>query len=121
MHKSCTHLVVTRAHRYREYNYFIVKHAVAAYDPRGDQVSCLLIPIYVWYPLWPLIMIFCTWDIQQQVSIASHVLQGHNGPHFMTFHRAFLLEYENALLSVVPELKAMPYLDITLDFPGGRW
>jgi hypothetical protein len=38
----------------------------------------------------------------------------------MTFHRAFLLEYENALLSVVPGLKAMPYLDITLDLPGGK-
>ena len=24
--------------RYKEYNYFIIKHAVAYYDPRGDQV-----------------------------------------------------------------------------------
>jgi hypothetical protein len=28
----------SRPIRYRDYNYFVVKHAVAASDPRGDQV-----------------------------------------------------------------------------------
>lgn len=35
--------------------------------------------------------------------------QGHLGPQFMTFHRALLLKYELALLSVEPEIGAMPY------------
>lgn len=68
---------------YREYDYFIVKHAVSVYDPRGDQ--------------------------------------GHAGPCFMTFHRAILLEFELALLSVVPQLGALPYWDITLDTRGGKY
>ena len=38
----------------------------------------------------------------------------------MTFHRAWLLELENAILSVVPNLKAIPYFDITLDLKGGK-
>lgn len=45
----------------------------------------------------------------------------HNGPNFMTFHRAWLLELEQALLSVVPGLKAIPYLDFTLDLKGGAY
>ncbi len=36
----------------------------------------------------------------------------------MTFHRAFLLELELSLLTVAPELKALPYWDITLDNRG---
>lgn len=32
----------------------------------------------------------------------------------MTFHRAFLLEMEQSLLSVAPALKALPYWDITV-------
>lgn len=47
--------------------------------------------------------------------------QGHYGPCFMTFHRAFLLEFENALLSVVPGLPGLPYWDSSLDAPGGRY
>ncbi|KAL4430833.1 hypothetical protein ABPG75_006089 [Micractinium tetrahymenae] len=47
--------------------------------------------------------------------------QGHNGPPFMTFHRAFLLEMEQSLLAVAPALKALPYWDITLDNPGGKY
>ncbi len=47
-------------------------------------------------------------------------MQGHNGPNFMTFHRAWLLELENSLLSVVPKLKAIPYVDITFDLKGGE-
>ncbi|KXZ52931.1 hypothetical protein GPECTOR_8g307 [Gonium pectorale] len=47
--------------------------------------------------------------------------QGHIGPCLMTFHRALMLEFENALLSVVPGLRAMPYWDFTLDRPGGRY
>lgn len=57
--------------QYKEYNYFIVKHAVSVNDPRGDQ--------------------------------------GHAGSCFQTFHRAWLLEFELALLAVVPELRALPY------------
>lgn len=37
-------------------------------------------------------------------------LQGHNGPPFMTFHRAFLLELENSMLAVAPGLGALPYV-----------
>jgi hypothetical protein len=39
--------------------------------------------------------------------------QGHAGPHFMTFHRAYLLRLENALLSVDPSILALPYTGIT--------
>ncbi|WIA14551.1 hypothetical protein OEZ85_003068 [Tetradesmus obliquus] len=70
--------------QYKEYNYFIVKHAVSVNDPRGDQ--------------------------------------GHAGSCFQTFHRAWLLEFELALLAVVPELRALPYWDLTLDSSkGGRY
>jgi hypothetical protein len=49
------------------------------------------------------------------------LLQGHAGSCFMTFHRAWLLEFELALLAVVSELRALPYWDITLDSrPGER-
>ena len=41
--------------------------------------------------------------------------QGHAGPCFMTFHRAWMLELENSLLSVAPALKALPYWDVTMD------
>ncbi|KAI9023181.1 hypothetical protein DFJ74DRAFT_668055 [Hyaloraphidium curvatum] len=68
---------------YKDYDYFIVKHAVATNDPRGDQ--------------------------------------GHNGPNFMTFHRAWLLELERSLLAVAPAMRALPYLDITADLKGGRY
>jgi hypothetical protein len=37
----------------------------------------------------------------------------------MTFHRAWLLELEESLLAVVPGLKALPYVDITMDLKGG--
>jgi hypothetical protein len=36
----------------------------------------------------------------------------------MTFHRAWLLELEAALLAVAPGLKALPYWDMTLDNQG---
>lgn len=68
---------------YREYNYFIVKHAVAVLDPRGDQ--------------------------------------GHFGPCFITFHRALLLEFEAAVLSVSPRLGAIPYWDVLMDVRGGPY
>ena len=48
-------------------------------------------------------------------------MQGHFGPHFMVFHRAWCLEFELALLSVVPDLKAAPYWDMTLDMEEGEW
>jgi len=47
--------------------------------------------------------------------------QGHNGPCFMTFHRAFLLQLEDSLLSVAPNMKAIPYIDITKDVEGGEF
>lgn len=47
--------------------------------------------------------------------------QGHFGPHFGSFHRALSLEFEAALLAVVPKLKAVPYWDITLDAPGAKY
>jgi hypothetical protein len=47
------------------------------------------------------------------------LLQGHAGSCFMTFHRAWLLEFELALLAVVPELRALPYWDITADSSQG--
>ncbi|KAI7837734.1 hypothetical protein COHA_008456 [Chlorella ohadii] len=49
--------------------------------------------------------------------------QGHNGPPFMTFHRAFLLELEESLLAICPDMKALPYWDLTLDNPitGKYW
>lgn len=47
--------------------------------------------------------------------------QGHNGACFMTFHRAFMIEFENAIRSVVPELRAIPYWDISLDTRGGKY
>lgn len=31
------------------------------------------------------------------------------GPPFMTFHRAFLLELEESLLAVCPDMLALPY------------
>ncbi len=47
--------------------------------------------------------------------------QGHNGACFMTFHRAFMIEFENAIRSVVPELPAIPYWDMSLDTRGGKY
>lgn len=45
--------------------------------------------------------------------------QGHAGPAFMTFHRAVLIEFENALLAIDPDIGAMPYWDVTLDSENG--
>lgn len=47
-------------------------------------------------------------------------LQGHAGSCFQTFHRAWLLEFELALLAVVPELRVLPYWDLTLDSSKGE-
>jgi hypothetical protein len=41
--------------------------------------------------------------------------QGHFGPHFMTFHRAFSLMYENSILAIKPNLSGLPYWDSALD------
>lgn len=46
--------------------------------------------------------------------------QGHYGPHFMTFHRAFLLRYENSMLAVDPSIGAMPYWDYSKDTQTGE-
>ena len=45
--------------------------------------------------------------------------QGHVGPHFMTFHRAYLLRLENALLAVDPSILALPYWDYSRDTKSG--
>lgn len=47
--------------------------------------------------------------------------QGHGSSCFGSFHRALVLEFEQAVLSVVPSLKALPYWDSTLDYKGGRY
>jgi hypothetical protein len=39
----------------------------------------------------------------------------------MTFHRALLLRYELALLSVDPSIGALPYWDMALDSVGGKF
>mmetsp|Transcript_33192 Transcript_33192/g.80043 ORF Transcript_33192/g.80043 Transcript_33192/m.80043 type:complete len:630 (-) Transcript_33192:268-2157(-) len=44
--------------------------------------------------------------------------QAHFGPMFMTWHSAFILEFENALLSVNPEILALPYWDTTKTEPS---
>lgn len=69
--------------KYKELNYYTIRHAVTAEDPRGDQ--------------------------------------GHSAPCFGTFHRAYLLELEETVLSIAPGVKALPYWDMALDFPGGRY
>lgn len=48
-------------------------------------------------------------------------LQGHNGPQLLTFHRAWLLRLEQALLAVNPSLGALPYWHMPLDRPEGRY
>ncbi len=48
-------------------------------------------------------------------------MQGHYTPSLGIFHRIIGLEFEAAVLSVVPKLKAMPYWDYTLDAPGVRF
>eukprot|EP00286_Rhodomonas_abbreviata_P027349 CAMPEP_0181311386 /NCGR_PEP_ID=MMETSP1101-20121128/13106_1 /TAXON_ID=46948 /ORGANISM="Rhodomonas abbreviata, Strain Caron Lab Isolate" /LENGTH=474 /DNA_ID=CAMNT_0023418107 /DNA_START=127 /DNA_END=1551 /DNA_ORIENTATION=- len=65
---------------FKTWDYFVVKHAVAFSDSRGDQA--------------------------------------HLGAHFITWHGAFVLEFENALLSVDPTLSGMPYWDQTISNPS---
>lgn len=47
--------------------------------------------------------------------------QGHYGPHFMTFHRAYLLRLENALLAVDKDIIALPYWDYSHDTRTGKY
>jgi len=58
---------------FKNYDYFVARHVVAAADERGDQA--------------------------------------HFGPHFMTWHAAFVLEFERALLAVDERIEALPYWD----------
>ena len=46
---------------------------------------------------------------------------GHFGPQFMTFHRAFLLKYERSLLSVDPTIGALPYWNVAFDAVHGKY
>jgi len=46
---------------------------------------------------------------------------GHFGPHFMTFHIAFLLQYERSLMSIDPLIEALPYWDMTYDAVDGAY
>jgi hypothetical protein len=41
--------------------------------------------------------------------------QGHFAPMFAVFHRAWVLEFENSLLSIDDNIKALPYWDFRLD------
>ena len=41
--------------------------------------------------------------------------QGHYGPAFVTYHRAFTLLMENALLAVDPSIEGLPYWDYNID------
>jgi len=61
--------------RFKPWDYFVQRHALAVVDPRGDQA--------------------------------------HGGPAFMTWHRLFLLEFEDALLAVNRSIGALPYWDST--------
>ena len=45
--------------------------------------------------------------------------QGHYGPHFMNFHRAFLLRFENSLLAIDPTIESLPYWDYARDTETG--
>ena len=56
---------------FKNYDYFVAKHFVAAKDIRGDQ--------------------------------------GHFSSAFMTFHGLFVLEFENCILSIDPQIGALPY------------
>eukprot|EP00965_Chrysotila_dentata_P238414 6202483-Pleurochrysis_carterae.AAC.2 len=47
--------------------------------------------------------------------------QGHFGPQFMTFPRAFLLRVEQSLLSVDSSIEAMPYWDMSKDSSNGEY
>ncbi|CAJ1413034.1 unnamed protein product [Effrenium voratum] len=46
------------------------------------------------------------------------VRRAHFGPQFMTWHSAFVLEFENALLSVDSTIGALPYWDSTVTSPS---
>lgn len=47
--------------------------------------------------------------------------QGHYGPQFITFHRAVVLQMENALLAVDPDIGAIPYWDYSKDTVTGEY
>jgi hypothetical protein len=46
--------------------------------------------------------------------------QGHLGPGFAIFHRAFVLIFEESLLSINPAIGALPYWDYNVDSSDGR-
>lgn len=49
-------------------------------------------------------------------------IQGHFGPHFIIFHRSWLLRLERALLAVDPGIESLPYWNIALDaYPDGKY
>lgn len=66
--------------KFRTYDYFVVRHAIAATDTRGDQ--------------------------------------GHRGAHFINWHTAFVLEFENVLMTIDPLIEALPYWDETISEPS---
>eukprot|EP01098_Paradermamoeba_levis_P003949 TRINITY_DN1736_c0_g1_i1.p1 TRINITY_DN1736_c0_g1~~TRINITY_DN1736_c0_g1_i1.p1 ORF type:complete len:865 (-),score=267.51 TRINITY_DN1736_c0_g1_i1:60-2654(-) len=65
---------------YKEYDYFVSKHAVTTTDSRGDQ--------------------------------------GHFSAAFITWHSVFLLEFENSLLAVDPNITGLPYWDSSIPDPS---
>jgi hypothetical protein len=45
---------------------------------------------------------------------------GHNGPAFLTFHRALELAIENSLIAVDPSIEGLPYWGYNEDFATGE-
>lgn len=93
-----------------------MKHAVATNDPRGDQGhngeglhsaacaagSTTLLPTLSCKPCLSL-------PNSHLLPYSPSNAPPGEGPPFMTFHRAFLLELEESLLAVCPDMKALPY------------
>ena len=44
--------------------------------------------------------------------------QGHSSAAFLTWHDAFMLEYEMSILAIAPEVGGLPYWDITVAEPS---
>ncbi|KAL3910523.1 MAG: hypothetical protein SGARI_002082 [Bacillariaceae sp.] len=65
---------------FKTYDSFVLKHALATTDTRGDQA--------------------------------------HFGAHFISWHSAFVLEFENALLAVDETIGAVPYWDECMSEPS---
>ena len=72
--------IATFGNNFRTYDYFVVKHAIAATDTRGDQA--------------------------------------HFGAHFISWHSAFVLEFELAIMAIDNTIESLPYWDSTITSPS---